>query len=143
MGNNEYSMDQEGSGSNKPETEKKPKGGTMAEEKVEVNMGAFISSLKRNNAKIREDRAIAISETAQMIYKRTVEDLEMDIKSMKRDRENALDLSPTDAQSLVLASDFNSVAFTKKDIDLGVKIRNAEITLEIAKARYEYLFGKE
>jgi hypothetical protein len=50
-------------------------------------------------------------------------------------------MSPTDAQSLVLASDFNSGVFTQKDIDLGVKIRNAEITLEIARKQYEYLFG--
>lgn len=109
---------------------------------TEVVPGAFIASLKRNNSKIREDRAIAITESAEMIYKRTVEDLEMDIKKMKRDRENMLDLSPTDAQSLVLASDFDASAFTKKDIDLGVKIRNAEITLEIAKTRYAYLYGK-
>lgn len=114
---------------------------TKAAEKTETIPGAFIASLKRNNSKIREDRAIAISEAAEMIYKRTVEDLEMDIKKMRRDRENMLDLSPTTADSLVLASDFDSTTFTKKDIDLGVKIRNAEITLEIAKARYAHLFG--
>jgi hypothetical protein len=44
--------------------------------------------------------------------------------------------------SLKLASDFNSEEYAQKDIDLGVKIRNAEITLEIAVKRYEYLFGK-
>lgn len=103
--------------------------------------GAFIGSLKRNNKQIRDDRATAIAEDAQLIYKRTIEDLEMDIKKMKRDRENMLDLSPTDAQSLVLASDFKSKEFTDKDVALGVKIRNAEITLEIAKQRYAYLFG--
>jgi len=54
-----------------------------------------------------------------------------------------LDLSPTNAQSLVLASDFDSNAYIAKDIEIGVKIRNAEIKLEIAKARYGYLFGKE
>lgn len=52
-----------------------------------------------------------------------------------------LDLSPKDANSLILASDFDSNSYTKKDIEIGVKIRNAEITLEIAKNRYEYLFG--
>jgi hypothetical protein len=103
--------------------------------------GAFVASLKRNNAKIRDDRATAIAEDAQLVYKRAVEDLEMNIKKMRRDRENMLDMSPTDAQSLVLASDFNSGVFTQKDIDLGVKIRNAEITLEIARKQYEYLFG--
>lgn len=110
------------------------------EEKKAVE-GAFIASLKRNNSKIREDRAAAISEDAQLIYKRKIEDLEMSIKKMKREQENMYDLSPTNADSLILASDFDSAKYTEKDIDLGVKIRNAEITLEIAKARFAYLFG--
>jgi hypothetical protein len=103
--------------------------------------GAFISSLKRNNKQIRSDRAQAIAEDTELIYKRKIEDLDLSIKKMKREQENMLDLSPTDAQSLILASDFNSSDYTQKDIDLGVKIRNQEITLEIAKKRYEYLFG--
>jgi hypothetical protein len=51
-----------------------------------------------------------------------------------------LDLSPTDAQSLVLASDFDAKGFVKKDVELGVKIRNLEITIEIASSRYKLLF---
>jgi len=103
--------------------------------------GAFISSLKRNNKQIRDDRAQAIAEDAGMIYRRTIEDLELSIRRMNRERENMLDLSPTTAQSLVLATDFDSSAFVQKDIDLGVKIRNSEIKLEIAKKQYAYLFG--
>jgi len=103
--------------------------------------GAFKNSLIRNNKQIRDDRAIAIAEDTELVYKRKIEDLDLSIKKMKREQENMLDLSPTNAQSLILASDFNSVSYVEKDIDLGVKIRNAEITLEIAKKRYEYLFG--
>ena len=102
--------------------------------------GAFVESLKRNNKKIREDRAVAIAEDAQIIYKREVEDLEIQIKQIKREREAMLDLSPTNADSLVLATDFNSKAFVNKDLELGVKIRNLEIRLEIARARYSELF---
>lgn len=105
--------------------------------------GAFFSSLKRNNKQIRDDRATAIAEDTQLVYKREIEDIELNIKKMKREQENMLDLSPTNAQSLILASDFDSNVYTKKDIDLGVKIRNAEITLDIAKKRYSYLFGGE
>lgn len=112
----------------------------MKEETEKVS-GAFIDSLKRNNKQIREDRAEAIGEDAQLVFRRKVEDLELNIKKMKRERENMLDMSPTHAQSLVLASDFNAEEYVQKDIDLGVKIRNAEITLEIAKERYVYLFG--
>lgn len=110
-------------------------------EEQEKLQGAFVDSLKRNNKQIREDRATAIGEDAQIIYKREVEDLEIQIKKVKRDREAMLDLSPTTATSLVLASDFNSKDFVEKDIKLGIEIRNLEIKLEIAKERYKYLFG--
>jgi hypothetical protein len=103
--------------------------------------GAFVESLKRNNAKIREDRAISIAEDAQIIYKREVEDLEIQIKRLKRERDSMLDLSPTTADSLVLATDFNSKEFVSKDIAIGVQIRNLEIKLDIARERYKYLFG--
>lgn len=105
--------------------------------------GAFRSSLKRNNQKIRDDRATAIIDVTQMKYKRKIEDLDMDIKNMKRERENMLDLSPTDADSLVLASDFDEDAYVQKDIDLSIKIRNTTIKLEVAQARYLELFVKE
>jgi hypothetical protein len=103
--------------------------------------GAFFDSLTRNNRKIRRDRAIAIAEDAELIYGRQVQDLEVKLKRMKRERENMLDLSPTNAQSLVLATDFDAEEYVKKDIALGVDIRNTEIKLEIAKAQYQHLFG--
>ena len=105
--------------------------------------GAFVGSLIRNNKKIREDRAIAIAESAETFYKRKVEDLSLEIKRLKRERENMLDMSPTDAQSLVLASDFDAPTFVDKDIQLGTKIRNLEITLEIATERYTTLFTEK
>jgi hypothetical protein len=110
----------------------------MSDEK----QGAFLASLKRNNKQIREDRAQAIGEDTQLIFRRRVEDLELSVTKMKREQENMLDLSPTNAQSLVLASDFDSDEYVRKDVELGVKIRNEEIKLEIAKDRYKYLFGE-
>lgn len=109
----------------------------------ELKKGAFVESLKRNNKQIRDDRALAISEDTRLLYKRSVEDLEISITRMKREQENMLDLSPSHAQSLVLASDFNSDEYVAKDIELGLRIRNFEIKLEIAKKRFEYLFGGE
>lgn len=107
----------------------------------EDKLGAFVGSLKRNNKQIRDDRAQAIAEDTQLVYKRKIEDLQLSIKKMKREQENMLDLSPTNAQSLILASDFDSENYATKDIDLGRKIRDAEITLDIATARYNFLFG--
>ncbi len=70
----------------------------------DASQGAFFNSLKRNNKQIRDDRATAITEDTELVYKRKIEDLE-------------------------------------KEIALGIKIRNTEITLEIARQRYQYLFG--
>lgn len=112
------------------------------EEKVnEVSEGAFVSSLTRNNKQIREDRAKAIGEDAQLKYKRTVEDLEVYIKQLKRDQENMLDLSPENSMSLMPGKDFQGDVYVQKDLELGIKIRNAEIQLDIAQKRYKYLFG--
>lgn len=113
----------------------------MATDTLEKTEGAFVDSLKRNNKKIRDDRATAITEDTEILYKRKVEDLQLSIKKMRREQENMLDLSPTHADSLVLASDFDSEQYVNKDISLGVKIRNEEIKLDIAQKRYEHLFG--
>lgn len=116
----------------------------MAEiEKEVVPVGAFIESLKRNNSKIREDRAAAIGEDTQIIYRREVEDITLQIKKLKREQENMLDLSPTNADSLVLASDFDAKIYVQRDLDLSVKIRNLEIKCELAKVRFKYLFGED
>lgn len=104
--------------------------------------GAFLDSLKRNNQQIREDRAASIAEDAELMYKREVEDLALVIRKLQREQENMLDMSPSDADSLVLASDFNAKDYVAKDLEIGVKLRNLEIKLEIAKKRYEFLFGK-
>lgn len=106
-----------------------------------INNGAFIESLKRNNRQIREDRALNISEDAELLYKRKIEDLEVYIKKLKRDQENMLDLSPESATSLKLASDFDAAQFVDKDNELAVNIREKEIRLNLAKKRYNYLFG--
>ena len=84
---------------------------------VSQRKGAFAESLQRNNKKIREDRAIAITEDAQLIYKREVEDMEIQIKQIKRERDQMLDLSPTNADSLVLATDFNFSYGRESSID--------------------------
>lgn len=102
--------------------------------------GAFYESLIRNNAKIRQDRAAAIQESADLCYKRYIEDLEIAVKRLCRDRDNMLDMSPTTATSLIIASDFNDKEFVEKDIAIGIELRNIEIKLEIAKERYKELF---
>lgn len=108
----------------------------------EKTVGLFADLLKRNNTKIRDDRAASIIEDADIQFKRTVEDMQHELRKLNRARDNMLDLSPTNADSLVLASDFDGKQFADKDIELGVKIRNIEIKLQVATERYAKLFGK-
>ena len=109
-------------------------------ENIDEVKGAFIESLTRNNKQIRSDRATAISEDAELLYKREIEDLTVQMRKIEREREGMLDLSPENAMSLKLASDFDAKEFVRKDLEIGVKIRNLLIKLEIAKERYKHLF---
>ena len=106
-----------------------------------VMSGAMGSSLIRNNSKIKQERALEIVESAEIKYKRAIEDLVQDIKQLKRDRRGMLDLSPTNAMNLVVASDFDANEFVSSDQKIGRKIRDTEINLKLAEERYTFLFG--
>jgi hypothetical protein len=101
----------------------------------------FVEALKRNNDQIREDRAKTIGSDAELIYRRRVEDIDLKIKRLEREQEGMIDISPLDKNSLTF-SDFQPEEFVQKDIELSLNIRNMTIQLEIAKKRFEYLFGK-
>ncbi len=111
------------------------------EEALKEKQGAFAGSLLRNNKQIRYDRGLVLVEKTEKHYRRTIEDLTDQISAIKMEGESMLDLSPTNAQSLTLAADFDEKDFVTKDVDLGVKIRNLGIRRDVAVQRYEYLFG--
>jgi hypothetical protein len=102
--------------------------------------GAFFDSLKRSNKDIKSARAESIAAQAKLTYKRKVEDLETELDQLKRDQEDMLDMSPTTTHSLVLASDFKADEWVRKHLEIGIKVRETEIKLEIAKKQYNYLF---
>jgi hypothetical protein len=122
----------------KPETVEAPK--PVVETAVPQTPGAFVSSLKRTNSQIKAARATMIGINAETNFRRKIEDIDLNINSMKMELENMLDMSPTNSQSLVLAADFDAEKFTQQYVDLKVKIRNAEITRDLAKESYNYLF---
>ncbi len=97
----------------------------------------------RNNKEIRKDRAESIIEDAQTLYQREVQDLDLARRKKVRDRDSMLDLSPTTALSLTLASDFDAKEYVAKDMTISLEIRELDIKLEIAKERYTTLFGEE
>ena len=105
--------------------------------------GKFVDSLKRTNREIKNDRAESIAEDAETSYRRRVEDLIRDKKNLERERRNMLDLSPSNTQSLMVASEFNSKKFFERDMEIGIELRNLDIQIEIGKQRYFELFGLE
>jgi len=117
----------------------------MSEEETVVpleNSGAFVASLKRTNKSIKADRADAIGEDAEMAFRRSIEDMQVEAKRMVRAQTNMLDMSPENSYSLMLGKDFDSAKFVEEDAKLGLDMRNLNIKLEIAKARYRILFGE-
>ncbi len=113
----------------------------MAEETATPETeGAFMESLVRTNKQIKHDRAESIAEDAQLRFKRTVEDMEMEMKKLERERRNMLDLSPTNTQSLIVADEFDSEGFVERDLKLGKDMHNLGIKLDIARKRYSELF---
>lgn len=105
--------------------------------------GSFVTSLRRNNKQIRDDRALSIAEDAEMLFKRKVEDCATNLKRLKRDRENMLDLGGNETTKIISPSDFDAIRFVDKDLELGLKIREEEIKLEILSRRYNELFKSE
>lgn len=105
--------------------------------------GSFVASLRRNNKQIRDDRALAIAEDAELLFKREVEDITTLLKVTRRERDAMLDLGGSTTTSIISQADFDAKAFVAKDLDLGLKIRTLEIKLEIANNRYNELFKGE
>jgi hypothetical protein len=102
--------------------------------------GKFYENLRRSFRQIKSDRALSIAEEAEMVYKRRVEDLERRIKTTRRNRINALDLSPATTTQVTFATNFDANKFVQEDIDYGIELRNLEIQLEIARESYKNLF---
>jgi len=105
--------------------------------------GALIGSLVRNPKQVKHDRAESIAEDAMIRFKRTIEDLEVDIRRLERQRESRLDLSPDNTFSIISANQFDPIGFVDDEMIIGVQIREATIKLKIAKERFDYLFGAE
>jgi len=108
---------------------------TVVEEK-----GKFGRLLMRSNTKLRQDRGLQIVKDTEKKYRRTIEDLRDNLESLQLDRDNMLDINPSNTQTIINPSDFESDVFVKKDIEIGIKIREIGIKLAVAEKRYGDLF---
>jgi len=105
--------------------------------------GQFFETLDRSGKEIKKGRAQAIGEDAKLTYGRTLEDKAMEIRRLQTEREAALDLSPKDINSLVMAQNFDGPAFVARDLQNSIDIRNLKIQLDVGMERYTTLFGEE
>lgn len=103
--------------------------------------GALDASLARSNKQIRQERGDAIAEDLQIAFERELQDVHLKIKRLKRAQTNAIDFSPTNAQSLVIAKDIDIPEVKDQILTLQVKMRNEKEKLEEYQTVYEWLFG--
>lgn len=108
-----------------------------------AEQGKFGQLLMRSNTKLRQDRGLKIVKDTEKKYRRTIEDLQDNLENLEVDRDNMLDINPSNAQTIINPSDFESDLFVKKDIEIGLKVREVKIKLEVAKERYADLFEAE
>lgn len=102
--------------------------------------GKFVESLLRKNSQIKKDRATAIIEDVQLIYKRQVEDKKMQLKRLERGREAMLDIAPDKTTDITMPV-LDPVEFAKNHHKLSVDIRNLKIEVDVAEEQYKELFG--
>jgi hypothetical protein len=91
----------------------------------------------------RSDRAPAAFKEAESVYRREIKNLELLIRQLKREQEKIAENPPTDDQASEIASAIDSGAYVSKEVKLGVKIRDLETMLKLAKKRFQFLFGDE
>ena len=115
---------------------------TKKETVEETRQGYLQESLGRSNKQIRLERGDAIAEDLEMIYKREIEDKEIDLKRLTRKQVNAFDFSPSNSQSLVMGKDFDAGEVMAEDLKTALAVHNTTIKLTLAKQRYNYLFGE-
>jgi hypothetical protein len=77
----------------------------------------------------------------QSIYKREIHNLARLIQYLKKQKEDLARMTPTEAETSEITDAIDSGAYVSKEIEIGVKIRDLEKKLELAKKRYQFLFG--
>lgn len=104
----------------------------------------FSDILKQSFKDIRSSRADGIIDDAKSSYQDHIRNLLRQLRGLERAKEDILmDLLPNNTTSTVIGTNFDPVAFTKRDSEIALEVRNIKIQLKLAVERYEVLFGEE
>lgn len=110
-------------------------------ESLQGKKGALAASMLRNPKQIRADRGLDIYEDLESVYRTKLENLEREIKKLKRKRDGKIDLSPSNTLSMLMAENFDADKFMVEDIEFSKEIRQKMILQKIIQARYDFLVG--
>jgi hypothetical protein len=120
---------------------KEVENGPQQDPSVSLGAALFAQTLSRSTSTIKSDRATEIAELAEISFKRCVEDLERDLKIVRRKKKSSIDLSPDNTYSIMKVKDFEPEEFQRTYNEIGLKERELVIKLNNAKNSYNELFG--
>jgi len=101
--------------------------------------GELGRSLQRDTKAVKNARFLDLYENLEIQYGREIQDIQADLRSMKREQSGLFDFAPDNSFSLV-AKNVDAREIMKKDLELQERIRVKEIDLINAQARYDRLF---
>lgn len=106
--------------------------------------GQFAQALTASNRQIQRTRALQLTETTRMLYRRRVEDLVSEHRQLMLAAQGQLDLRGDNALSLNPASkDFDAGTWVDANIAARMGIRNNLQKLAVAYFGYSQLFGED
>lgn len=105
-----------------------------------LKKGALGGSLTRGKKQILEARALDIVEETEFFFRNKMEALQKKITKLHRKRRMALDLSPDNVDSLIVAKNFDAEDFYDVYDGYGLEIRELQIKLNNTKTNYKHLF---
>ena len=108
-----------------------------------AKQGKFTSMLSRSNKDLRKDRAALITETAETKFRRLLEDLDQECRTLEIDRANLLDVNPSNTQTILNPSDFDADDFVNRSMKYGLLLREKKIRRDIVQLQYEEYFGTD
>lgn len=106
-------------------------------------MNKFEQMLSRSGDRVLKDRAESVSKLATMAQTRLVQKLEEKSIELDMKKQELIDLSPDNRQTLKLGRDFNPEQWVEKYQSVSLDIVNNEVELKTAVATMYDLFTEE
>jgi hypothetical protein len=107
-----------------------------------ANGGNLSSNLLRNNSKIRQDRALELTDDAKFDYRQMIINKARSIKKLLNGMRASIDLSPTSTQTLGPTKDFDTEQFAKDDSANAIAVRVIMQEVRVMRLRFAVLFGE-